>query len=890
MKQLLLVLLTMLSMHSLFSQGTLQGTVTDENQDPLPYATVYLDKLGIGTACNEDGKYSIDIPRGNHTILFQFLGYGAQERLIEIGHEIKILNVQLMPEAIELETIQVGADNEDPAYSIMRRAIAKAKFHTQQIDEYTATTYLKGSGRLKDVPRLFRKRIIKELEKSGMDTTTAFVQESVNEIHYTRPDQFEEKVVSIRKIGEDNNTSPNSFVNSSFYHPEVNGAISPLSPKAFAYYRFEYLGFFSDRAHTINKIRVTPRSRGDQVFEGVIYIVEDLWSIHSLELFTYLWGIKFNINQIYEPIEENVWLPVNQIFEVTGSFFGFDFEYNYFANISKYQITLNPDLVFVPEVIDEKVEKKAAAEADEFFKSKETESALETLSEGEEISRKQLRKLLREYEKVEMEEARQDTLDKVITITSYEIDSTAYERDSTYWSTVRPLPLTEYEVKGYQVMDSISIAENEEAAEEASDTLSVSLGSTTGIERGNASKDFELSDVILGGTYIINERWKWGWRSFLTSLHYNTVEGYHLAFRPYLYNINSGLKWRLDPAVHYSFGRNFWNWKLQNTFSWGSQRKLNTLTIGGGNYTFQLDEEHGIDPTINDIMTLFFEKNFLKTHQKGFGKVAFRKRFSDLYTIHLSGEYARRTMLFNTSSNQIFDSKRRVFTSNQPWNAELGPTDFEPYRVAIGSVELNARPWLKYRIRNGRKRVIENSSPEISLSYRLGIEGIQDSKPAFHHVELGYKHVFDWGIRGEVSLQLNAGTFFNAQNLGLPELKHFPTNPTFLTTLDPVGSFRMLNPYTYSTKQTYLEAHAHYQFRKFLLTQFPLVRLTGIRENLFVNALETPSSSHYLELGYGINYIFRLFRVEVVTAYQDFQFLDWGVRIGIASNLEGLFD
>ena len=890
MKQYLLIFLWLLIGDQLIGQGTLQGIVTDEHDDPLPYATLYINNLAQGTACNEEGRYSMDIPRGTHRILFQFLGYATVERTIEIGHEVKTLNIQLFPEAIELETIEVGADNEDPAYSIMRRAIAKAKFHTQQIDEYTATTYIKGSGRLKDVPRLFRKRIMKELEDTGMDTTTAFVQESVNEIRYKRPDQFEEKVISIRKIGEDNNTSPNNFVNSSFYSPEVSGSVSPLSPKAFAYYRFEYLGFFADRAYTINKIKVTPRSRGDQVFEGVIYIVEDLWSIHSLELFTYLWGIKFNINQIYEPIEENVWLPVNQIFDVTGSVFGFDFEYNYFANISDYQITLNPDLVFVPEVIDEKIEKESASEADEVFKTQETGSALETLSQGEEISRKQLRKLLREYEKEEMQAARQDTLENVTTIVNYEVDSTAYDRDSIYWTKLRPLPLTEYEVKGYKVMDSISVAENEKAEEEANDTLTVTFGSSSGLERSGVAKNFHISDLLLGGTYSISEKWKWGWHSILTSLHYNTAEGYHLAYRPYLYNVNSGLKWRLDPALHYSFGRNFWNWKVLNTFSWGQQKRLNTLTFEGGNYTYQLDEEHGIDPSINDLMTFFFEKNFLKPHQKAFGKLSITKRFNDLFTVDVSGEYARRTMLYNTSFNKIFDSKKRDFTSNQPWNAELGPTDFEPYSVAIGQFRLSAKPWLKYQIRNGKKRVIDNSSPELTFTYRTGLAEIEGSLPSFHHIDLGYKHVFDWGIRGQMSLQINGGTFFNAQDLRIAELKHFPTNPTFLTTLDPVKSFRMLIPYTYSTQKTYLETHVHYQFRKFLLTQFPLVRLTGIRENIFVNSLETQASNHYVELGYGINYIFRLFRIEVVTSYQDFKFQDWGIRIGIASNLDTLFD
>jgi hypothetical protein len=49
-------------------------------------------------------------------------------------------------------TVTVKAGKEDPAYTIMRKAIAKAKFHTQQIDAYSATVYIKGKGQLTDYP------------------------------------------------------------------------------------------------------------------------------------------------------------------------------------------------------------------------------------------------------------------------------------------------------------------------------------------------------------------------------------------------------------------------------------------------------------------------------------------------------------------------------------------------------------------------------------------------------------------------------------------------------------------------------------------------------------------------------------------------------------------
>ncbi|RLD21622.1 MAG: hypothetical protein DRI69_03520, partial [Bacteroidetes bacterium] len=68
------------------------------------------------------------------------------------------------------------------------------------------------------------------------------------------------------------------------------------------------------------------------------------------------------------------------------------------------------------------------------------------------------------------------------------------------------------------------------------------------------------------------------------------------------------------------------------------------------------------------------------------------------------------------------------------------------------------------------------------------------------------------------------------------------------------------------------------------------VRLTGAKEGLFFNSLETPYSNHYMELGYGLNYIFRIFRIEYVASFQDFKYTGSGVRVGIAANLETLFN
>jgi hypothetical protein len=91
--------------------------------------------------------------------------------------------------------------------------------------------------------------------------------------------------------------------------------------------------------------------------------------------------------------------------------------------------------------------------------------------------------------------------------------------------------------------------------------------------------------------------------------------------------------------------------------------------------------------------------------------------------------------------------------------------------------------------------------------------------------------------------------------------------------------------YRFSTSDKYFMTNAHYQFRKFLVTNIPYVRLAGIRENVFVNYLATPTSKNYTEVGYAIDGILRIFRLEGIMAFRDGKYLDYGFRIGIATSI-----
>jgi hypothetical protein len=826
-------------------------------------------QTGSGSATDLQGKYEIQLPPGHYDLVFQFLGYESVNRSVDITSDFVVLDVILKTQVMMLQTVTVNAQKEDPAYTIMRKAIAKAKYHTQQIDKYTAKVYIKGKGKLTDYPWLAKRA----LEKEGITKDRLFISESVSEIKYTRPKKFEEKVIAVYTQGKDRNTSPNGYVFGSFYEPEINEMVTPLSPAAFSYYKFEYLGSFKDQKYDISKIKVIPRSKGDNVFDGVIYIIEDWWSIHSLDLNASKLGVKVHMKSIYNPIEDKAWLPVSQQFFVNGRVFGFEFEFNYLATVKDYKITLNPNLPLEMTIIDEKLEKAQAKEVKSKF-SKKGQQLQQRLAEGKDVTNKELRQLVKEYEKEEQKKAKEP---EVISETSFKVDSLAYKKDSTFWADIRPAPLDKEEVRGYKKNDSISTVQRKR---EEGDSL-----------KPSKSKGFQLKDIVLGDRYRINETSDFQIHTPFGG--FNTVEGWNLIYKTSYYK-----RWvkrdtsdsdkrpdvkrlEITPIGRYAFSRKFLSGLMRVDY----RSRTSRLTVEGGKYIQQYNDADPIHPIVNDITSLFLGDNFMKLYERNFVEANYRKRFDDKYTFRSSLTWARRQELFNTTDYTFFKKNKEDYTPNAPINNELNDTAFPTNTAFTVAVGLEARPWQKYRIRNGQKFRADNTSPLFTLDYKKGVDGLLGSEVNFDQMEIGVKHGIKLGIRGKLDVALKAGKFFNADKLYLMDYQHFLGNRTPFVTTDPVGSFRLLDYYQYSTRDQYFTANVHYHFRKFLVTRFPIVRLTGITENVFVNYLATPTSKNYTELGYGIDGIFRILRLEFAAAFQDGKYLNNGFRIGVATSI-----
>jgi hypothetical protein len=858
-----------------YAQG-IRGIVKTSEGEPLAYASVYIRNLGDGVPTNVEGRYELKLKKGVYDVLVQYLGYKSKlETVIITDESWKEVNFELEPQVYTLGTVEVNAGAEDPALTIMRKAIAKAKYHRLQVQKYSMTVYLKGTGQLTDAPFFMKKT----LEKEGLSLNEAYTSESVSRITFTQPNKVEEKVLSIRTNGDNQSTSPAPYIQTSFYQEKINDIISPLSRAAFQYYRFKYEGSFFDQNVLVSKIKVTPRSRGEQVFEGHIYIIEDLWAIHSLNLQTSYLGFQIQATQQYAPVAENVWMPLTHQYKFGGKMLGFEGDFKYLASTREYDITLNPDLKEVPQIIDEKVQ-DVPASATQFNKSV---SALEQLSSEEPMTRKEYRKLLNEYEKESLKERENSD---VIVESYYQVDSMAKKYNQAYWDSIRPVPLTDQEILGYSRDDSIAVIE----AAKVSEVDSVAK---------KAKRKLKPLDFMSGGSYSFGKGVTMGFDQNWTKMSFNTVEGWKVGMGLF-YRKSQSIKqadsvtvlrknFSIEPDLRYGFSSNRLYGQID--FKWSNTLPMSGTTFGlrGGRYIYQYNGEEPINEQVNALYSLVLRQNYMKLFEQDFVGAYWAHRVNYGFTYRGTLTYANRRQLVNATDYSFYNKPEREFTPNQPENVETTDNSFVNHESLKLTASLEWRPGIRYGIRNGRKYALTDRSPLVEFTYRKAfgnVFGSDGNASDFDHVSMSFKHDYNFGVSGKLDFNITAGTFLNNDQVFFQDFQHFGGNRTIFSNFGPASNYRFMDYYKYSTNSSYFSGIVHYQFRKFLLTQLPMLRFSGVRENVFFNYLKTENSPHYWELGYSLDNLFRIFRVEFGAGFENGNYLRGGARFGVATFIQ----
>jgi hypothetical protein len=358
MRAIVSLIFSLLFSISLFAQQSgVSGAITDEAGKPVAFVSIHIKNTTRGTSANSEGKYNLQLAPGQYELLYKAIGYKQESRSITVkGAEVA--NIQLQTETYELKNVTIRAGGEDPAYAIIRKAIKKRKIYQNEVDAYTCDVYIKGLQKLLEAPQKFLGRDISQAAReNGLDsnrTGIIYLSESESKYSFKRPNDVHEEMISSKVSGSNRAFSFNraSDFKISFYDniQDWNGLsnrpfVSPIADNALFYYNYKYMGFTTENGETIDKIKVTPKRGYDPAYEGYVYIIEDSWRLHSVNLLmskrSNLYLVDtLKINQQFLPVGDKVWMPSSVKFDFTGGLLGFKLG-GYFIGIFK-NYDLNP--------------------------------------------------------------------------------------------------------------------------------------------------------------------------------------------------------------------------------------------------------------------------------------------------------------------------------------------------------------------------------------------------------------------------------------------------------------------------------------------------------------------------------------------------------------------
>ncbi len=829
-------------------QYKVSGIITNEESEIMPYVTVFNMETEQGTSSNENGYFETILPNGTYELVFSHLGYKQHRQIVQVNNDRVTINIQLVRQNLQIQEALVGIKKEDPAYTIIRKSIAKANYHALQYQSYRATIYLKGSTLVNKAPRIYRKRIKNE----GVIIGTPFTLETVSEIHFEQPNIYNEKVIAIKEKGTIPETSPNIYVNASFYKPYIAGNVSPLAPSAFYYYKYTYSGGFMENDKWINRIEVTPRYKGTQMFTGYIYIIDQLWAIHSLDLRTTFLDIETHVKQQFAPFHNQIWLPIAHQISMQGKPLGVDFSFNYNAIVNYTEIVPNAKLPEIPEIIDEKIEHIP----EEYQRIK----SIADIENQEKITRKDTRKLIKKLEK----EQNTTLLDRDF---NFEIDSNAYIQETGFWERNRPIPLTTAEEISYKLEDSLS--------ELKTDTLStkraekkISFSPLRNIRINlNESKTLLISSPLL--------------------VTFNSIEGYSfpLDFTYIKHNKNQPHTFKLHGGLRYASAMDRLFYRVSASYIWNKNLISHSFSFFHLNMPQHISPNPGLNKHINSLYSLLLKENYMRLQQINGHQLSWSGSYKSKFEATIQSAYIQRGSLTNNTESSWFRQSRLYQENRAPTLDFNQSTTIPSHALWLHQIQLKYRFNVTYRKYNKLTYALTQNKPLLSLNYNIGnyTRGVNEH---FQHLNLSWFQRITFGLKGNLDYKLLAG-YFPSGNPLFSDFAHHTGNQTLFTPMQNFGSYTLLPYYDYSTNQAYAQIYTRYTFRKLLFTQIPKLHDMGLKEQLFIHVLATQNTAlpTYTEVGIALDRLFYLFRLEFACAFQSNKLSGFAPRIGVASFL-----
>jgi hypothetical protein len=326
-----------------------KGYVFGEKGERLPFTTISIKENNTNLITNEMGEFRFQIIPGRYVLHFMHIGYKTLSMPIEVSYQDTILNIKLSLNSYNLDEVKVRAGNEDPAYEIIRNAIKKRKQHQNEVLTFSCNSYLKGLIKTKNFPTSFMGQKINFEDGDTSKKKIIFLSETIADLYFRKPNETKINVTATRVSGETNGFGLSTPSLISFYENIISlpsifnprGFVSPIADGALSFYNYQYLGAFDENGILVNKIKVWPKRKWEPLFTGYIQIIENTWSIHSLNLMlsneSQLEFAKTLTIKQQMVNEGGFWMLQNQSIDLEASFLGFEVSGTFTSLFSNYK-------------------------------------------------------------------------------------------------------------------------------------------------------------------------------------------------------------------------------------------------------------------------------------------------------------------------------------------------------------------------------------------------------------------------------------------------------------------------------------------------------------------------------------------------------------------------
>ena len=164
------------------AQTVVKGKVTDVHSgDPIPFANIIFKGTTVGTTTDFDGNFTLKATIPVDTLVVSYLGYTTRKKKVE-RNIAQVMNFQLQEEVTALQEI-VFLAGENPAFEILRNVVRnKAANDKRKLSAYEYDTYTKVEVDVDNMSDKFRQRKVIRKITQVLDSVERIAGEDGNPI------------------------------------------------------------------------------------------------------------------------------------------------------------------------------------------------------------------------------------------------------------------------------------------------------------------------------------------------------------------------------------------------------------------------------------------------------------------------------------------------------------------------------------------------------------------------------------------------------------------------------------------------------------------------------------------------------------------------------------